>query len=157
VAQQEKAGAKGAADRRIDGTIMLREPKAPSSPRAINDELEARRWLEIERKRRQILRMMDDEVKLDVPNDATLSQFLKAIKQATSDIRPPGLPIYVNRTGLVKDVGKGLEFPVDCIDLKKLSENASDAHVGFWFASRCVTRSSRRYQYRAHASWISPR
>ena len=40
---------------------------------------------------------------------------------------------------------------------KKLSENRSNAHVGLWFASLSRSRSSRRYQYRAQANWISPR
>jgi hypothetical protein len=40
---------------------------------------------------------------------------------------------------------------------KKLSENWCNAHVGFWFASRRVMRSSRRYQYNAQANWIRPK
>ena len=57
-----------------------------------------------------------------MPNDTirstALDQFLKAIKKATSDAQYPGLPMYVNPTGLVNDAGKTLESPVDCFLLK---------------------------------------
>jgi Type II intron maturase len=40
---------------------------------------------------------------------------------------------------------------------KKLSENAFNAHVGLRFAPHAPRRSSRRYQYKAQASWIGPK
>jgi RNA polymerase sigma factor (sigma-70 family) len=49
---------------------------------------------------RQILQKLDEKIELKVENSPTLSDFLKAIKQATTDNTFTGIPIYVDPLGL---------------------------------------------------------
>jgi RNA polymerase sigma factor (sigma-70 family) len=124
VAQQEKTGAKGPADRRIDGAIGQPGRKSAPSPGAINEAIEARRWLELERKTQQILRMLDERFELDIPPNATLSDHLKAVKKATTTAGFPGIPIYVDPAGL-QEAGKTIESPI----LAKVSPSTLRDHL----------------------------
>jgi hypothetical protein len=125
VAQQEKTSANHPTGRKTDsGSVPSEQIPAPNA-RPLNDDerrlLEAKRReieelyrrLDIEQKQQHILRMLDTEVKLDLPPATTLDQFLKAIKQSTIEASPPGLPIYVDPVGLQESQAR-IDGPVDC-------------------------------------------
>jgi RNA polymerase sigma factor (sigma-70 family) len=54
----------------------------------------------ISTKTAQIVKKLDDAIDLKLPKEVTLSQFLKAVKQATTDANFTGLPIYVEPFGV---------------------------------------------------------
>jgi RNA polymerase sigma factor (sigma-70 family) len=113
------------------------------------NEIEQLRRVGAEQQRQRILDMLDVEVKLDLPRDATLGAFLKAVKSATSQAKPPGLPIYVDRTGLEKVAGKTLESPVDCLDIRSgkvgflLRQALGQLHLSYVVRDGFVMISSR--------------
>jgi RNA polymerase sigma factor (sigma-70 family) len=98
---------------------------------------------------RPILEMMKLEIKLDLPQQATLSQFLKAIKKATSDAMAPGLPMYLNRSSPAMGGGEALEAPIDCRDLKSgkvehlLRQALGQLHLSYIVKDGFVMISSR--------------
>jgi RNA polymerase sigma factor (sigma-70 family) len=131
-----------------------RRREADERPRRMLDErernaIEKLRQVPADQKRQQILEMLDAEIKLDLPRDATLSAFLKAIKQATSQAKPPGLPIYVDRTGLERVAGKTLESPIDCLDIRSgrvnflLREGLGQLHLSYVVKDGFLMISSR--------------
>ena len=107
VAQQEKKGA----------TIPAQEAKiasppdekaaatpAPSFDSRPSKEEEQR--IDLERRTQQILQKLDEDIDLKLPNPAEmeLHLFLKAVKQATTDNKFSGIPIYVDPVGLQEAV-----------------------------------------------------
>ncbi len=94
VAQQEGSSPKPAApagqEARTQPTRKAEEKAAEAPPQ--QPDLEA--------KTRQILQKLDQKIDLKIDGEVTLDQFLKAIKQATTDQTFPGIPIYVDPLGL---------------------------------------------------------
>ncbi len=109
VAKQEKNGGANVLSNREANVASPPEQKAASKTGPAQED--ARR-LEIEGKKRQILQMLDADVTLDLPEKPTLSLFLKAIKKATSDAHPPGLPIYVDADALL-DKAAYFDLPIE--------------------------------------------
>jgi hypothetical protein len=56
----------------------------------------------------KILRKLDEQIDLKLPNPTQLTDFLKAVKQATTDNKFSGIPIYVDPVGL-DDAGAKIE------------------------------------------------
>ncbi len=52
------------------------------------------------RRTAKILEKLDAKIDLTLPNPTTLSDFLKAVKQATTDKNFTGIPIYIDDEGL---------------------------------------------------------
>jgi RNA polymerase sigma factor (sigma-70 family) len=55
-------------------------------------------------KTQEILKKLDQSIDLKLPKEVTLSEFLKAVKQATTDANFTGLPIYVEPFGIPDEV-----------------------------------------------------
>ena len=76
------------------------------SPESKRPQCSRGRWLNAERWRRQrrveILDLLDQKIPLQLPANATLEDFLKGIKQATTKDGYSGIPIYVNPLGLTE-------------------------------------------------------
>jgi hypothetical protein len=102
VAQQEKAGQNSPANRQVGAAASPPEQKAASTP--VLTKVETPRP-ERERITQQILRKLDEEVELDLPEKASLGAVLKAIKKVTTDTTFTGIPIYVEPFGL-EEVGR---------------------------------------------------
>jgi hypothetical protein len=62
---------------------------------------------QLDKKSEHIRDLLSQKYDLVVPKGATLEEFLKAVKEATSTETDPGIPIYVNPTGL-EDAGVAL-------------------------------------------------
>ncbi len=118
VAQQERptrpAGSNGSPPRQA-------RPQLSSEVGATQDKEEIRRLkeefdrkykeLDARDKSRQILQKLDERFELNLPPDATLDDFLKAIKKATTSGDFPGIPIYVDPAGL-HEAHKNVGSPV---------------------------------------------
>ncbi len=92
LAQQDGAGTKPAAGQEAKATP---DPKPDEKVAGVPPQLP-----DLDEKNRQILQKLDETIDLKVENSPTLSDFLKAIKKATTDQTFPGIPIYVDPLGL---------------------------------------------------------
>jgi RNA polymerase sigma factor (sigma-70 family) len=90
VAQQDKGGGNGPPLAGPSATSP--KQKAASTPEAPGEQSQE---IDLEEKTRQILQKLDERIDLKLPKEVTLSEFLKAVKQATIDANFTGLPIYV--------------------------------------------------------------
>ena len=93
-----------------------------------------------DKKNRQIEKQLDLLIDAEFPTGVKLDQFLKHIKQETTNARPPGIPIYVNPLGL-PDGEKTMSSTI-VVDRKRTSvRDLPRARIeGQW---PCVCRTER--------------
>jgi RNA polymerase sigma factor (sigma-70 family) len=91
VGQQGKTGAHPPASATSAGAPPSQNTAAPNA---------GNREIPIATKTEQILRKLDQNIELELPNVVPIDQFLKAIKRATTDATFSGIPIYVDPMGL---------------------------------------------------------
>ncbi len=105
VAQQEKTGATVPAQ---DAKVASPPDVKPAATPAPSFDRRPAKDIKLERQTQQILRKLDEEFDIKLPNPTQLSDFLKAVKKATTDNQFPGIPIYVDPVGL-EDAGAKIE------------------------------------------------
>jgi RNA polymerase sigma factor (sigma-70 family) len=95
VAQQEKKSVPA----RATGADVANPSNPKGAPPRATPGADVRQ-IDIVTKTQQILQKLEQRIELDLPPEPTFDQFLKAIKQATTDAQFPGIPIYVDPVGL---------------------------------------------------------
>jgi RNA polymerase sigma factor (sigma-70 family) len=111
------AGSQAAPFKPSSGSDLSPQKKQPGDgkPQAVDEqtitELKALKQLQRQKKTAHIRELLARESDLAFPNGVSLEQLLKAVKSSTSSKDDPGIPIYVDPTGL-HEVDKTLESRV---------------------------------------------
>jgi RNA polymerase sigma factor (sigma-70 family) len=96
VAQQSGTGTKAQATGSVAaGASRSQEPT--TAPGKTGDRAQP---IDPERRTRQILEKLEEPLSMSFANETPLDDFLKYIKQATTDAHFPGIPIYVDPVGM---------------------------------------------------------
>jgi transposase-like protein len=107
VAQQEKKGATVPAQEAKVASPPDEKAAATPAPSFDSRPKEEEQRIDLEQRTQQILQKLDENIDLKLPNPelgVELATLLKAVKQATTDEKFTGIPIYVDPLGLQEAV-----------------------------------------------------
>jgi hypothetical protein len=112
VAQQEKKAASvPSQEAKVASPPDEKAAATPSPSFDSRPSKEEEQRIDLDRRTQQILQKLDEDIDLKLPNPEKLVQldtFLKAVKQATTDEKYTGIPIYVDPVGL-QDAGVSMD------------------------------------------------